>query len=217
MRVAARTFSEEPQVTLAIGKTADSAISLKPAGTDPGMDGAILAKFELPPNLDDGSYVVVATGQRPQCRIVVPVVLAGQFLGSREKNIQSFQAFTAELTKSMKPDDIRCCADFQHLVAYLKANGELLSNVASTPVDLYMQGQAAHESVADPASLLDDMRRAVAQGAETMRRLQAGRDPYAGRVGDLRRAYRSAASGELCIYRVSFPPATRRRTRCRSS
>jgi dienelactone hydrolase len=205
LRVAARSFSKEPQVTLAIGKTADSAAPLKPAGADPGVDGAILAKFELPPSLDDGSYVVVATGQQPQCRTVVPVVLVGQFLGSLDKEIQSFAAFTAELAKSTRTDDVRCTPDFQHLVEYLKANGKLLSAVAATPADLYMQGQAPQESVANPASLLDDMRRAVAQGEETMRRLKAGQDPYAGRAGDLRRAFRSAASGELRVYRVFVP------------
>ena len=205
LRVAARSFSKEPHVTLAIGKTAESAMPLKAAGTDAGKDGAILAKFELPPKLDDGDYVVVATGQWPQCRIVVPVVLAGQFLGSLDQKMQAIEAFTAELAKSTKPNDVRCSADFQHLVEYLKANGELLSNAASAPVDLYKQGLAAQEGVPNPAPLVDDMRRALAQGEETMRRLKAGQDPYAGRVGDLRRAYRSAASGEMRVYRVAVP------------
>ena len=205
LRVAARSFSKEPHVTLAIGKTAESATPLKAAGTDAGKDGGILAKFELPPKLDDGNYVVVATGQWPQCRIVVPVVLAGQFLGSLDQEIQSVEAFAAELAKSTKADDVRCSADFQHLVEYLKANRTLLSNAASPPGDIYKEGLAAQEGVPNPKALVDDMRRAVAQGDETMQRLKAGQDPYAGRSGDLRRAYRSAASGEMRIYRVAVP------------
>jgi pimeloyl-ACP methyl ester carboxylesterase len=205
LRLAARSFSKEPRVTLALGKTAESAAPLKPAGAEPGRDGAILAKFELPPELDDGNYVVVATGGWPQCRIVVPVVLAGRFLGSLDNEVQSLEAFTAELAKSPRPDLARCTADFQHLVEYLKTNGKRLSNAASAPLDAYKQGLPAQESILNPAPLVEDMRRALAQGRETMRRLKAGQDPYAGRVGDLRRAYRSAASGEMVVYRVVVP------------
>ncbi|MGD1000471.1 MAG: prolyl oligopeptidase family serine peptidase [Candidatus Brocadiia bacterium] len=205
LRVAARSFSKEPRVTLAIGKTADSAAPLKAAGADAGENGAVLMKFELPPKLDDGKYAVVATGQWPQCRIVVPVVLAGQFLGSLDQKMQALEAFATELAKSPKADDVRCSADFQHLMEYLKAKGELLTKASVAPVDVYKQGLAAQEGVPNPAPLVDDMRRALAQGEETMRRLKAGQDPYAGRVGDLRRAYRSAASGELRIYRVEVP------------
>jgi predicted esterase len=205
LRLAARSFSKEPLVTLAMGKTAESAVPLKPAGADTGKDGAILAKFELPPKLDDGNYVAVATGQWPQCRIVVPVVLAGRFLGSLDREMQSLETFTAELAKSPKPDDVRCSADFQHLVEYLKANGKRLSNAASAPVDAYKQGLAAQEVILNPAPLVEDMRRALTQGCETMRRLKAGQNPYAGRLGDLRRAYRSAASGEMVVYRVVVP------------
>jgi len=205
LRVAARSFSKEPHVTVAMGKTAESAAPLKAAGADAGEDGAVLAKFELPPKLEDGRYVVVATGQWPKCRIVVPVVVAGQFLGSLDKEMQSLEAFTAELAKSSKPDDVRCLADFQHLVDYLKANRERLLKAASAPVDVYKQGLAAEEGIPNPAPLVEDMQRALAQARETMRRLNAGEDPYAGRVGDLRRAWRSAASGELRIYRVEVP------------
>ncbi|MGO8705087.1 MAG: prolyl oligopeptidase family serine peptidase [Candidatus Brocadiia bacterium] len=205
LRVAARSFSKEPRVMVAMGKTAESAAPLKAAAAEAGEDGATLAKFELPPNLADGKYVVVATGQRPKCRIVVPVIAAGQFLGSLDEAMQSLEAFTAGLAKSSKPDDVRCLADFQHLVEYLKANRERLLKAASAPVDVYKQGLAAEEGVPNPAPLVEDMQRALAQARETMRRLKAGEDPYAGRVGDLRRAWRSAASGELRIYRVEVP------------
>ena len=66
LRVAARSFSKEPRVMVAMGKTAESAAPLKAAAAEAGEDGATLAKFELPPNLADGKYVVVATGQRPE-------------------------------------------------------------------------------------------------------------------------------------------------------
>jgi dienelactone hydrolase len=159
----------------------------------------------LPPKLDDGDYVVVATGQWPQCRIAVPVVLAGQFLGALDEKMGMLEGFTAELAKSPNPDDLRSTADFQHLVEYLKGKAELLANAASAPGDIYKQGLAVQEGVPNPVPLVKDMRRALAQGEETMRRLRAGQDPYAGRVGDLRRAFRSAASGELCVYRVAVP------------
>lgn len=205
LRVAARSFSKEPQVALAIGKTAESAVPLKAAGAEAGQDGAVLTTFELPPKLEDGGYVFVTTGQWPQCRIVVPVVLAGEFLSSLDQRMHEIEAFTAELTQSTKPNDVLCCADFQHLVEYLKANGELLSKASAAPVDIHKQGLAAQEGVPNPVSLVGDVRLALAQGLETMRRLKAGEDPYAGRLGDLRRACRSAASKELCVYRVFVP------------
>jgi dipeptidyl aminopeptidase/acylaminoacyl peptidase len=88
---------------------------------------------------------------------------------------------------------------------YLKVKADLLLNAAAAPVDVYKQGLAVKEGVPNPAPLVNDMRRALAQGEETMRRLKAGQDPYAGRAGDLRRAFKSAANGELCIYRVEVP------------
>ena len=205
LRVAVRSFSKEPQVTLAIGKTAESAMPLKAAGSEAGQGGAVLAKFELPPKIEDGGYVVVVTGQWPQCRIVVPVVLAGEFLSSLDQKMHEIEAFTAELAKSTKPNDVRCCPDFQHLVEYLKANGELLSKASGAPMDAFKQGLAAQEGVQHPVSLVGDVKRALAQGVETMRRLKAGEDPYAGRLGDLRRAYYSAASKEMRVYRVFVP------------
>ena len=101
---------------------------------------------------------------------------------------------------------------------YLKANRERLLKAASAPVDVYKQGLAAEEEgVPNPAPLVEDMQRALAQARETMRRLKAGEDPYAGRVGDfaaglavggLRRIAGSTA--------LKFRRATRRRRRCRS-
>ena len=91
------------------------------------------------------------------------------------------------------------------MVEYLTAGDKKLTQAATVPVDAYKQGLAAKEGVVNAAPIVDDMRRALDQAKETMRRLQAGEDPYAGRTGDLRRAYRSAASGELRVYRVLIP------------
>ncbi len=205
LRLAERGFAKEPRVTLAIGKTPGATVPMKEAGTERTPAGAVVIKFELPAKLDDGDYVIVATGQSPQCRLVVPVVLAGQFLGTLDEKMNALKAFTAELEHSQKPEDARCKADFQHLAEYLKGKADLLSNAASAPVDVYKQGLAVEEGVPNPAPLVNDMRRALAQGEETMRRLKAGEDPYAGRTGDFRRAFKSAANGELCVYRVEVP------------
>jgi predicted esterase len=205
LRLAARGFAKEPRVTLAIGKTPEAAVAMKNAGTETTPDGAVAIMFELPAKFDDGDYVIVATGQSPQCRLVVPVVLAGQFLATLDQKMQTLETFTAELQKSQKPEDVRCQADFLHLVQYLKGKAQLLTNTAAAPTDVYKQGLAVAEGIPNPAPLVNDMRRALAQGEETLRRLKAGQDPYAGRTGDLRRAFKSATTGNLCAYRVEVP------------
>jgi predicted esterase len=205
LRLVARGFAKEPHATLAIGKTAESAAPMKQAGTETTPAGAVVMKFELPPKLDDGDYVVIATGQWPQCKLAVRVLLAGQFLATLDQKMHALEAFTTELQKSQKPEDVRCQADFAHLMDYLKGKAELLANTAAVPADAHKQGLAAKEGIRNPEPLVNDMRRALAQGEETMRRLKAGEDPYAGRTGDLRRAFKSAATGELCVYRVQVP------------
>ena len=202
--VAARSFSQEPKISAAFGKTAESAAALKATAVETARDGTALVKFELP-KADDGNFVLVVTGQRPACRLVAPLVLAGQFLASLDSRMVPLAAFAAEAAKSTTVADVRCAADFEHLVDYLKTQGQRLSNAAVAPVDAYKAGLAAHEGITNSAPLVDDLRRALAQGEETLRRLKAGQDPYAGRTGDLRRAYRSAISGDLRVYRVFVP------------
>lgn len=183
VRVAARSFSGEPKVSVAFGQTEQSAVPLKATSITASQNGINLITFALPKS-DDGHYVLVITGERPACRVVAPLVLAGQLFSSFDARLAPLASFTSSLTKSTKADEVRCAADFVHLVDYLKARGKTMFS---------------------PAPRVDDLRQSLCQGEETMRRLQAGQDPYAGRSGDLRRAYRSAISGELRVYRVLVP------------
>lgn len=204
VRVAARSFAGKPQVAAAFGRTEQSAAPLKACAVETGQNGMTLTTFALP-HADDGNYVLVVTGERPACRVVAPLVLAGQVLSSLDRRMVSLEAFASGITKSTTATDVRCAVDFEHLVDYLKTEGRRLSNATAAPVDAYKAGLAAAEGVMDSAPLVDNLRRALDQGDETMRRLKAGQDPYAARPGDLRRAYRSAISGELRPYRVFVP------------
>jgi predicted esterase len=139
----------------------------------------------------------------PHSRIVAPLVLAGQFLGTLNGKVAALEAFSATLARSKKPAEVECLADFQHAIEYLKTSGRKLSAAAGG--DAQQRALAAKEGLTNPAPVVDGMRKVLAQAEETMRRLKAGQDPYAGRTGDLRRAFRSDVSGELQVYRVYVP------------
>jgi predicted peptidase len=77
--------------------------------------------------------------------------------------------------------------EFEHVLAYLAAKREGVFELQ------------------DPSAVVAGIRNALEQFEETARRVKAGEDPYAGRTGDMRRAFRSAATGKTEQYRLYVP------------
>lgn len=185
--VAARRFDgSQPQVSAAMGQGKGRA-ALEPARKpEAGADAAWSFAFSLP-ELADGDYTLHISCDNVASHVELPVLLLGQFMASLESRLGALKSYTTRLEKS--PNAERCLADFLHAVEWLEQNREAVLK-SQTP------GPAA-----------GGMRRVLPQSEETMRRLEAGQDPYAGRSGDLRRAFRSAATGKLEPYRVYVPQA----------
>jgi len=203
--VALRSFARplgDVGVTLkAGGKT----IELKPVDDQPASEDPTSAVrlFALP-ELDDGTYQMTVASESPPCSLTCEVILAGQLLATLESEIAGIEAFTQEMAKSGGGLSPAYLPDMQHMVEYLKEGHRKLTESAASTAGAWKAGLAEHEGLteAEPVAAL---RQALAQARETVRRLKAGEDPYQGRIGDLRRAYRSAADNALVPYRVFLP------------
>jgi dipeptidyl aminopeptidase/acylaminoacyl peptidase len=103
----------------------------------------------------------------------------------------------------------RVLTDFQHIVAYLGANGKKLGGDPNAAADesAFKKGLATLEGMRNPDALIGNMRRALGQAEAMMANLKAGKDAYDGLSGDIRRAYRSAGDSALVPYRVFVPDA----------
>ncbi|MBN2581763.1 MAG: prolyl oligopeptidase family serine peptidase [Planctomycetes bacterium] len=205
MAVAVRSFNQavgDVSVTLKVG---DKTIDLKPAAEQPKSedDKSVVRLFVLP-QVDDGQYQMTISSTMPQCTITGDVILAGQLLATLNDEIGGIETFTKELAESKDPKAASCLADMQHMVEYLKAGHEKLTESAASTAGAWKAGLAEHEGLTE-AEPVDALRHALDQARETVRRLKAGEDPYQGRTGDLRRAYRSAGDKELVPYRVFLP------------
>ena len=141
------------------------------------------------PKFSDGQYVLDVKSQNPRLELRTRIVMAGEFLATMDRRLEALKVFAATLQKTTDERAARCAADFKHAIEYLEKGWE------SLPKNL------------EPALLLANMKKAAEQCEETMERLKSGRDPYAGRAGDFRRAFVSAASGLLEQYRVYVPSA----------
>ncbi len=203
--VVTRGFGITPEIkSISIGKTIDSATAIRTASTGLAPDVAQALTCELP-DLDDGNYVFVVEDAAPSAKLTVPVILAGQFLAALDQKVAALESFTADLAASQKPGDSERLAEFQHAIDYLKSNAKQLSADAASAGNALKQGLAAKEGVTKPAPVVDGLRRTLLQYEETMSRLKDGKDPYAGRTGDFRLAFRSAVSGELQVFRAWIP------------
>ncbi|NLX57490.1 MAG: prolyl oligopeptidase family serine peptidase [Phycisphaerae bacterium] len=203
--VAVRSFARplgDVGVTL---KAGDKTFELKPADDQPVSEDPMLAVrlFSLP-QMDDGTYPMTITAESPACSVACEVILAGQLLATLDSEIAGIEAFTQEMAESRGGLSLGYLPDMQHMVEYLKEGHKRLTESAASTAEAWKAGLAEHEGLteAEPVAAL---RQALAQARETVRRLKAGEDPYQGRTGDLRRAYRSAADNALVPYRVFLP------------
>jgi poly(3-hydroxybutyrate) depolymerase len=203
--IAVRSFGGpvgEVGVTL---KTADTTIELKPADDQPASEDprSAVRLFALPP-MDDGTYRMTIACETPASSIACETILAGHLLATLDKEIAGIEKFTQEMAESRGGRSPGHLPDMQHMVEYLKAGHKKLTESAASTAEAWKAGLAEHEGLteAEPVAAL---RQALAQARETVRRLKAGEDPYQGRTGDLRRAYRSEADNELVPYRVFLP------------
>lgn len=148
--------------------------------------------------LADGSYTIRTEWQSAPT-LDLAVELIGGLASRFDERLKVIAAKREELEKrhmASSPHvnyqrDALLVADFEHAVEYLSANWEKV------------------KAGSGGASLIANVRRTLLQYEETVARLAKGADPYAGRTGDMRRAFRSATTGKLEPYRLIIPDAYR--------
>jgi dienelactone hydrolase len=116
-------------------------------------------------------------------------------------------ASASELEKKEGAAPGRATIDLQHIVPYLQQNAARFRALGGGESGNAKAAVAALQDVKSPDALLADTRRALEQAEAMMKNVHAGKDAYAGLSGDLRRALRSAADGNLAPYRVFIPDA----------
>ena len=209
VEVAVRAFlGQADGVTAALctpaGKEVADALTAGEAAT-PGENGVVLQTFQPAKGLLDGEYELLVKCATPDCGRRAQVVFVGELLSRFDERLAKLEAFNAEVQKSNEAGALRCKADAEHIVAWLKAQGERLKKSTVPAASAFKQGLAAAEGITNAAPLVDSVRKALEQAEETMRRVSMSREPYEGRYGDLRRAFRSEATGELKVYREYIP------------
>ena len=161
-------------------------VELQPnAGGEHRDNGISSAGFKVPA-LDDGRYGMLLSAEHPKGELETPVLILGGLLTELDASLEKFQQCRKRLAGNSAAPKKRCLADFDHTITYLNHNRELLSDYTY-----------------DIAMLIRNTRRVMDQYNETVRRLNAGKDPYAGRMGDLRRAI--FIDGKPVPYRVFVP------------
>lgn len=156
--------------------------------------------------LADGEYVLSVRMDHPDAELEAALLLAGKFLGSLDENIKKLEAAAADVKSSGGAAAQRCRMDLEHAAAYLQNHKSRLMVASETDESVWKASLEDFNTwVRGPEALLRNMRRTIAQSEETLRRLEAGEDPYEARFGETRRAYRSATSGKIHAYRVFVP------------
>jgi dienelactone hydrolase len=206
LRVAVRAFAGDPGavravITDAAGKSAE----LAPAQAALAQDDHGAAIFDFAwPELSDGDYSLTITSDRPRTAIKADMVMVGQLKMSLAKEIGNIDGFVAFFAACDSPHRATCLADLQHAAEYLKDGQKRLAE-STRDRTASEEGLAEHEGIINAAPSVSSIRRALVQTLETIERLKAGKDPYDGRTGEFRRAYRSAKDNALIPYRVLVP------------
>lgn len=205
LRVAARAFVGEPGgVRVVIAGAAGKRIELTPAQKTAKDDhGAAIFEFAWP-ELSDGDYALTIICDRPKTAVKTSATLIGQLEAALAKEVAGIDAFARSFAASDSPYRATCLADLQHAAEYLKDSQSRL-NESTSDRGALEQGLAEREGITNAGPVVSSIRRALVQTLETVDRLKAGRDPYEGRTGEFRRAYRSAKDGALIPYRVLVP------------
>ena len=166
-------------------------VELQPNGGGEHRDNGISSAGFKIPDLDDGRYGLLLSAEHPKGELETPVLVLGELLTELDTSLEKFRQWRKRLAGSSAAPKQRCLADFDHAITYLNHNRELLSDYTY-----------------DIPMLIRNTRRVMDQYNETVRRLEAGEDPYAGRTGDLRRAM--SIGGKVIPYRVFVPSACAR-------
>ncbi|MBN2581935.1 MAG: alpha/beta fold hydrolase [Planctomycetes bacterium] len=161
-------------------------VALATNGKDVTGDRSIRTIDLKMPKLDDGIYVLRLKSVCPQGEMTTSVMFWGELLTELDAMVQRIEQARERLEARGGAEAARCLADFEHAVKYLKKNRDLLSDYTF-----------------DIETVIRNSRRVIEQSGETLRRLDAGEDPYTGRSGDLRRALR--VGDKLVPYRVVVP------------
>jgi len=210
LRVAARQFEPVGDTRFAAKIAGEDGTwrKLKVAGEMwADSKGALLKPFALPA-LPDGSYKLQLAVFPPRRDVEVPLNLVGEFMSTVDARVAKVEAFAAKLAKNESPAAAACKADFEHAVEFLRSGRELMTKSVARPEGgAWKEHLAQHEGLSDPAPLAINLGATLKQFEQTMERIAAGKHPYEGRIGQLRRAYRSDASGDLLVYRSYVPKA----------
>ena len=204
LTLTARSFDPavDCEVAEAVIKNADDTETALAVGSS-----AVKGEFNLDVSaLADGDYVLTVRMKHPASELTTPLLLAGKLLGGLDENLARLKATVAKVKTSEDASVKRCELDLEQAVEFLSFNKSRL--MAATSLEESVRKDSMKDFVSyvrDPEALLKNMRRTVAQSLETMERLDAGKDPYDGRFGDMRRAYRAVSSGKVEPYRVFVP------------
>jgi len=172
------------------------------ASTDAGGDRIMLDVSAM----RDGEYTLSVRMDHPHARMEFPVLLVGEFLSSLDKDIEAIDTALAEAKASGTPGAARCQLDLEHAASLLKTDKARLMIASETDEKKWIPGLTVWGNwVRWPETVVLNMRKTVSQALETIARLGKGEDPYEGRFGEMRRAYRAASSDEVCSYRVFVP------------
>lgn len=206
--IGAKVFCCQSQGVTATIRSAQqgSATTLAAAGSDvlsgTGMESL---KFTLP-KLPDGEYVIEVTAKSPACAVAAKTLLAGDLLGSLDTRLARLSA--ALKRDQSNPAVAACLVDIEHIIEYLKTNQAALSTTAAAGDNPFKAGLAFHEGASSTSPVIDNMRRALQQAEAAIARIDAGKAPYDGVTGELRRSFLSAADPkQRYVYRMFVPSA----------
>jgi predicted esterase len=157
--------------------------------------------------LADGNYTLVAAGDNGQTLLSIPVTALGDLMAAAE--IKRAEILNCLSARREVKDTAGVLADLEYAADYLDNSLVLLRSRSGLQGDESAQKRAlAYFEKAQrrtARSFAADLRGIMAQSTETLARLQSKADPYQGRTGDLRRAFRSQATGKLEPYRIYIP------------
>lgn len=170
----------EPLFETEAGEPVEATVRLRPEKGDP----IVLRQWTL-------------NGNRSGLNIEVPKLPAGKF--RLEVSVPPVPQ-PKSLNVAVEPGLRKRVEKLQSRLAKLKAPESSGLWTAQYAVELF---ERADRSRINPASF--DFNRELSWGEQVTEALEAKRDPFAGRVGDMRRAYRSAVDNTLQPYRLYVP------------
>lgn len=202
--VAARNWAGKEVRTVRLGYVLDKEVAFPPVSEEVSDEaGRKTFSFPVQP-LDDGSVRLLIAGNG--LNLTLSVLYTGQLMAELPGQIEALETFAAGLKDQPNTAARQVEADFAHAIEFLKTGLEQMQKTsAMAEVDPRKAHLAAHEGSTSDAPPAERLRKTAAQSAETMKLMKAGKQPYAGRSGDFRRALRSKASGKLDIYRLFVP------------